>query len=242
MTGQDKSKNLKSINSTCSILCFSGNGVLEFLNNLLISDLTELDKAHYHYSAVCNPKGRIVSSLWINIKDDENICLICPIDMNDELLQYFSMRMFRLKIKISQAGESIFYDPESFTISSHKDSETALSANSDDAFYASLFSHNLPWIGAEKSEKFIPQHVNLDQHPKIMSFSKGCYPGQEIIARIKYLGSIKKRMCVLTDTDKNRLLEQIGDQEMVSAIIFDDTEKQFMVQIIESLRASNKRK
>ncbi|HHL31662.1 MAG TPA: hypothetical protein ENJ41_03685 [Oceanospirillales bacterium] len=235
MTDQDKSKNLISIKPICSILRFSGHGVVEFLNNLLISDLTELDRAQYHYSAVCNPKGRIISSLWINIKDDDQICLVCPLDMNDKLLQYFSMRMFRLKIKISQVEESIAYNQESLAISTDQDNNTIL--NNHDAYYASLFNHNLPWIGAEKSEKFIPQHVNLDQHPKILSFNKGCYPGQEIIARIKYLGSIKKRMCTLTDTDENRLLEQIDGQEKVSAIIFDDTKKQFMVQIIESLKS-----
>lgn len=42
-------------------------------------------------------------------------------------------------------------------------------------------------------EYFIPQSVNLDLIGGV-SFSKGCYPGQEIVARIRYLGRLKHRM------------------------------------------------
>jgi hypothetical protein len=42
-------------------------------------------------------------------------------------------------------------------------------------------------------ELFIPQSVNLDLIDGV-SFSKGCYPGQEIVARVRYLGRLKHRM------------------------------------------------
>ena len=42
-------------------------------------------------------------------------------------------------------------------------------------------------------ENFIPQSVNLDLIGGV-SFSKGCYPGQEIVARVRYLGRLKHRM------------------------------------------------
>ena len=42
-------------------------------------------------------------------------------------------------------------------------------------------------------EKFIPQHVSLDQINGI-SFKKGCFPGQEIVARLHYLGKSKQSM------------------------------------------------
>jgi folate-binding protein YgfZ len=41
--------------------------------------------------------------------------------------------------------------------------------------------------------EFVPQMVNLDLLDGI-SFSKGCYPGQEIVARTRYLGRVKRRM------------------------------------------------
>jgi len=50
-----------------------------------------------------------------------------------------------------------------------------------------------PSISAATSEQFIPQMLNLDILEAI-NFKKGCYPGQEIIARMKYLGKLKQRM------------------------------------------------
>ena len=51
----------------------------------------------------------------------------------------------------------------------------------------------LPSIHTETSEEFIPQMLNLDIL-NALNFKKGCYPGQEIIARMKYLGKLKQRM------------------------------------------------
>lgn len=51
----------------------------------------------------------------------------------------------------------------------------------------------LPTIFAETQEQFIPQMVNMDLIGGI-SFQKGCYPGQEIVARTQYLGKLKRRM------------------------------------------------
>lgn len=51
----------------------------------------------------------------------------------------------------------------------------------------------VPWISAPSQELFVPQMVNLDLTDGI-SFTKGCYPGQEIVARSKYLGKQKRRM------------------------------------------------
>ena len=51
----------------------------------------------------------------------------------------------------------------------------------------------VPAIYPETSEAFVPQMVNLHALNGI-SFSKGCYPGQEVVARMHYLGKLKRRM------------------------------------------------
>lgn len=51
----------------------------------------------------------------------------------------------------------------------------------------------LPTVEAATSGEFVPQMVNLDLLGGI-SFTKGCYPGQEIVARTRYLGRVKRRM------------------------------------------------
>jgi folate-binding protein YgfZ len=51
----------------------------------------------------------------------------------------------------------------------------------------------MPHITEESSEEYVPQMINY-QAIGGLSFTKGCYPGQEIVARMHYLGKLKKRM------------------------------------------------
>jgi len=51
----------------------------------------------------------------------------------------------------------------------------------------------IPWISASTQDQFVPQMVNLELIGGV-SFKKGCYPGQEIVARTQHLGKIKRRM------------------------------------------------
>lgn len=51
----------------------------------------------------------------------------------------------------------------------------------------------LPAIFNNSKEQFTPQQVNLDIVGGV-SFKKGCYPGQEVVARLHYLGSPSRRM------------------------------------------------
>ena len=51
----------------------------------------------------------------------------------------------------------------------------------------------VPMIVAATQEQFVPQMVNLEVIGGV-SFQKGCYPGQEIVARSQYLGKLKRRM------------------------------------------------
>lgn len=51
----------------------------------------------------------------------------------------------------------------------------------------------LPWIINATSESFLPQMLNLEEMQGL-SYGKGCYPGQEIVARLHYRGQVKKRL------------------------------------------------
>jgi hypothetical protein len=59
----------------------------------------------------------------------------------------------------------------------------------------------IPVIYPETSEAFVPQMANMHLVNGV-SFKKGCYPGQEVVARMQYLGKLKRRMYLLNlDTD-----------------------------------------
>ena len=50
----------------------------------------------------------------------------------------------------------------------------------------------IPHITLPTQEEFVPQMANLELLGGV-SFTKGCYPGQEVVARTKYLGKVKRR-------------------------------------------------
>ena len=60
----------------------------------------------------------------------------------------------------------------------------------------------IPWFTSELTETLLPQQINLDLI-KAVSFEKGCYPGQEIVARMHYLGKPKRRSFLLISTNLN---------------------------------------
>jgi folate-binding protein YgfZ len=67
----------------------------------------------------------------------------------------------------------------------------------------------LPNIYPEATEKFLPHHLNLPELGAV-SFKKGCYTGQEIIARMEYLGNIKKTI-LCCEFKSNNLPPAIGE-------------------------------
>jgi folate-binding protein YgfZ len=63
----------------------------------------------------------------------------------------------------------------------------------DDAWEARCIAEGEPEVYSSTSESWVPQMLNLDLLGAV-SFRKGCYPGQEIVARTQNLGRIKRRM------------------------------------------------
>ena len=83
----------------------------------------------------------------------------------------------------------------------------------------------LPAVYAATSELFVPQMANL-QLVEGVSFKKGCYPGQEIVARMQYLGTLKRRMYlgrIATDQPvaPGASLFRSGDAEQAAGRIVD---------------------
>lgn len=70
--------------------------------------------------------------------------------------------------------------------------DLAVTADAQD-WAAADIAAGLPWITAATQDVFVPQTVNLELVGGV-SFTKGCYPGQEVVARSHYLGKLKKRM------------------------------------------------
>jgi folate-binding protein YgfZ len=75
------------------------------------------------------------------------------------------------------------------------DDELALGGNQ--AWQLAAIHAGVPQITAATQEQFVPQMVNLELLGGV-NFKKGCYPGQEIVARSQYLGKLKRRTALAT--------------------------------------------
>ena len=85
----------------------------------------------------------------------------------------------------------------------------------------------LPRVVAATQEQFIPQMVNFEAVGGV-SFKKGCYPGQEIVARTQYLGKIKRRMYrvavdALTTAGIDLYAPETGEQSCGNVVIAAQT-------------------
>lgn len=105
------------------------------------------------------------------IADDDGFQLSLPADVADITVRRLEMFRFRAKVDfVIQSEEPV-------------PTEAALDR----------LRQGVPEIALAQSEKFTPHMLNLDLLG-IVSLDKGCYPGQEIVARTHYRGSSKRRL------------------------------------------------
>lgn len=83
-----------------------------------------------------------------------------------------------------------------------------------------------PWFEADKTEQYIPQALHIDQFDGI-SFNKGCYTGQEIIARTHYLGK-SKRSLIIAQTS------EFLDAEALSSAVLNQQTQQIAGNILSA--------
>ncbi len=97
-------------------------------------------------------------------------------------------------------------------------------------------SSGLPWFDETHSEQYIPQMLNIDKLGGI-SFNKGCYTGQEIVARTHYLGKNKREMflaeCSKTAIIENDTIIVNANNETVGKILaFQNCQKNYRLLIV----------
>jgi tRNA-modifying protein YgfZ len=75
-------------------------------------------------------------------------------------------------------------------------------ADTDSSMWKGLdIRTGIPWLTQETAEKFLPQMLNMDLMGAL-DYQKGCYPGQEVIARLHYRGELKRKLYLATCTSK----------------------------------------
>ena len=187
-----------------ALLKVSGNDAKSFLQGQLTNDIFQISANKIQINAYCQHQGKIMAILWVFIRN-ENFYLSLPEDLKDLVIS--KLNIFKLMSdveiedfshKINQYGLIDEKYPGSFTIRNNLSLLTTrevIDANGImDQWEKSCIENSLPEIYRETSEQFIPQSLNLDIDEIGVSFTKGCYPGQEVVARMHYLGKPKRRL------------------------------------------------
>lgn len=105
---------------------------------------------------------------------------------------------------VSQSAEKIWVcvgESRYLYIAAEKDQQALWSTDTPqlalDVWRLCNIQTGFPTLQPSTVDKFVPQMVNLQQAGGL-SFKKGCYPGQEIVARMQYLGKLKRQMLRFT--------------------------------------------
>jgi len=160
-----------------SAIRVSGDDAFGFLQAQLSNDLRLLDGQERLVAAWCNPKGRVICIVTV-VRDGADYLLMLPAELAEDVLRRLGMFRFRAKVDC---------DIEPATAE-----RLGIEGGVADWQLGRLRAGQAEIYRAQ-SEAYTPHMLNLDLLG-VVSFDKGCYPGQEIVARTHYRGATKRRL------------------------------------------------
>lgn len=237
------------------ILRFTGSDCLDFLQGQLSNDTQRLADGHPLLAAYSSAQGRVLAVIYL-LPHSSGVAAILPREILAPTLERLRKFVLRAKVRIEDASESLIVagQPGSYhdagggyverdgvgIAPAHRDlkrcfvigtpekidaADDAASRQFEREWRLADIHAGLAQIYAPTSEAFVAQMLNLDLLDGI-SFTKGCYTGQEIIARTQHLGRIKRRLY--------RLLLPPGTWSIGQALHLRDGRHGRLTEVIES--------
>ena len=195
-----------------------GSNAIAALQGQITQDARKLGKGDWLLTDICTPKGRVVATALAIPASNEHIFILVDQAQADalvtHLIKFFVFHRVSLRLNNdlvalawafcngSAGGVNVCFSNQlSLGLFAFEDAK-ALWASFDGVKAAAaywdqlLMRHGICWVGVDISDQFTPHHL---AHPTLnfVSFKKGCYTGQEIIARMEYKAQLKSRLCWL---------------------------------------------
>ncbi|MGO2233913.1 folate-binding protein YgfZ [Marinomonas sp. UCMA 3892] len=242
-TLQNKNVVMKQLD--IGVLRVSGLDAKKFLQGQTTCDINKLSQDSGLYGAICNIKGRIISSFYI-VQNNDDVLMVMARDLVEKTLLHLKKYAVFFKTELvdeqdnftvytklaakniesdSNVSSNIFVttqDNETITLTVSNEplkvqlliapsNQTAIEEENPELAALAVLAAR-PLINLEQSETILPQWLNMQSTGGI-SFTKGCYTGQEIVARMQYKGKSKKQLTLATwqgnlDVTKNIVDEQ----------------------------------
>lgn len=244
---------------TCSTqlgaIRISGEETHKFMQGQLTCDVDHLKADQWVFGGHCDAQGKLWSvfrAAWM--KDD--LLLIQPLSSISASLQQLNKFAVFSKVEITDASEKlnfrlrlqpektntsqeVSYQESCMVLTMHQAqleiSEQPLQSEHDANYWLAYeIEQGVPLISQASSGEYIPQMVNLDKLGGI-NFKKGCYIGQETIARMHYRGKNNRELRQLTGKSEQipaagaQLERAIGDSwrragAVLNAVRYDNGE------------------
>ena len=209
------------------LLRLTGPQRLWFLQQTITADVDDLPSGRWRESAFLTPKGKIVAHFFVGAIDDEVYVDIDPppTELADWLIRY----RFRTKVEIEDISSDVLtvIGPQASGLAAdgeivrvgdavvfghtlggvgyadvhgRTDALADLPRVDDEAFEALRIRAGVPRFGVDYTTDHLPQEAGLT---RIVPVDKGCYVGQETVARIHFRGHVNRvlRPLELRDAD-----------------------------------------
>ena len=191
-----------------SLIKISGLDSETFLQNQFSNDISKLDNSTIQFNAYCQHQGKIIAILWV-IRSNDDFFLSLPSDLLETVISRLKMFVIMSDVLVEDASDGFYQiglinevdskayqlnEKLAFLLTSKNDTRNINALINDNEWAKNSIDSLLPEVFFKTSEKFVPQMLNLDINEFGVNFSKGCYPGQEVVARLHYLGKAKRRL------------------------------------------------
>ena len=168
------------------VLHFRGVDARKFLQGQLSNDVNALGAQELMLAGVHNPQGRVLALLRLVAPAPDHVIALLPAELAETIGA--GLRRFVLRAKVA-----ISADTADAALAELAAPMPAVAPLLDGHARARHIAAGIPQVYASTSGEFVAQMLNLDCIGAI-SFNKGCYTGQEIIARSHYRGRTKRRL------------------------------------------------
>src|SRR5580765_172402 len=187
----------------------TGPEAADFLERMLSNEVVSLEPGEARLALLLTPKSRIVAPLRVVREGPEAFLLITETALAETVASTLLRARFAAKCEIELkpyrgylqlgAGEGIRsadYGVEAFESWAVEKRDAA---EPDEQLERLRIEAGTPVWGRELDETILPAEAGLDETH--VSFTKGCYPGQEPIARLHYRGRPNRRLRVIEVVD-----------------------------------------
>ena len=182
------------------VLRLTGPDRLTWLHSLTTQHLTDLSAGEWTQSLVLSPNGH-VEHHFHGIDDGEALTIHTEPDAGESLLEFLQRMVFMMRVEITDVSDelAVAWRPKGYDLVPREQltayAEAAGPACGLWAFEALRIARGEPRFGMDTDQRTIPNEAGWI--PSAVHLDKGCYRGQETVARVHTLGRPPRRLTLL---------------------------------------------